>query len=328
MANLSIKYVVDSIEGNALSTTIDSENSGWVEYCNQHGTLFWGTVTQDWLQSNKSTVLSNITQYALAVDKKNLGFINHLANTALNDSFVMPFFGVTDGAGNVKLTCGHTRLAAGLLNGWPSGELKIVVFVLKDGTAPAIQNAKPLLTTAEFEQIFDLQDIDYEISMSDCAQGNGTELEFTRAVLKYSIYDKKDQALPHTVNGHTVTSFWERHVKHEKIHLNVRCTAEVAKLIQPSELFKTHVTIEPDHEWEWSFGKILAAYRKNEGPNLFEKVQINLWLYDVTEPVNLELLLPWMGGQFNACHSKNKKALFFDTSTDPTSIAIIGDWCQ
>ena len=75
MANLSIKYVVDSIEGNALSTTINAENSGWVEYCNQHGTLFWGTVTQDWLQLNKSTVLSNITQYALASDKKNLGFI-------------------------------------------------------------------------------------------------------------------------------------------------------------------------------------------------------------------------------------------------------------
>ena len=55
MANLSIKYVVDSIEGNALSTTLDSENSGWVEYCNQNGTLFWGTVTQDWLQSNKNT---------------------------------------------------------------------------------------------------------------------------------------------------------------------------------------------------------------------------------------------------------------------------------
>jgi hypothetical protein len=328
MANLSIKYVVDSIEGNALSTTIDSENSGWVEYCNQHGTLFWGTVTQDWLQSNKNTVLSTITQYALASDKKNLGFINHLANTALNDNFVMPFFSVADNAGNIKLTCGHARLAASLLNGRESDELKIVVFVFKGGTTPAIQNAKPLLTTAEFEQIFDLQDIDYEISMLDCAEGNGTELEFTRAVLKYSIYDKKDQTLPHTAIGHALISFWDRHVKNERIHLNVRCTAAAAKLIQPSELFKTHITVEPDNEWQWSFGKILGAYRKNEGPNLFDKIQINLWLYDVTEPVNLELLLPWMGGQFSACHSKNKKALCFDTSTDPTSIAIVGDWCQ
>jgi hypothetical protein len=328
MANLSIKYVVDSIEGNALSTTIAAENSGWVEYCNQHGTLFWGTVTQDWVQSNKTTVLSNITQYALTSDKKNLGFINHLANTALNDNFVMPFFGVADSAGNVKLTCGHTRLAASFLNSRESSELKIIVFVFKGGSAPKIQNAKPLLTTAEFEQIFDLQDIDYEISMSDCAEGNGTELEFTRAVLKYSIYDRKDQTLPHVTIGHTVTSFWDRHVRNEKIQLNVRCTAEAAKLIQPNELFKTYITIESDNEWQWSFGKILGAYRKNESPNLHDKIQINLWLYDVTEPVNLELLLPWMGGQFNACHSKNKKALFFDTSTDPTSIAIVGDWCQ
>jgi hypothetical protein len=328
MANLSIKYVVDSIEGNALSTTIAAENSGWVEYCNQHGTLFWGTVTKDWLQSNKVTVLSTITQYALASDKKNLGFINHLANTALNDNFVMPLLGVADNAGNVKLTCGHARLAAGFLNSRQADELKIVVFVFKGGPKPAIQNAKLLSSTTEFEQIFNLKDIDYEISMLDCAEGDGTALEFTRAVLKYSIYDKKDQALPHTAIGHTVTSFWDRHVKNERIHLNVRCTAAAAKLIQPSELFKTYITVEPDNEWQWSFGKILGAYRKNEGANQFDKIQINLWLYDVTEPVNLELLLPWMGGQFSACHSKNKKALCFDTSTDPTSIAIVGDWCQ
>ena len=326
MANLSIKYVVDSVEGNALSTTIDTENSGWVEYCNRHGKLFWGTVTQDWVQSNKITILSTIKQYILASDKKNLGFINHLANTASNDNFVMPFFAVTDSAGNVKLTCGHARLAASFLNGFQANELKIVVFVFDGGTAPKIQHAKPLLTTAEFEQIFDLKDIDYEISMSDCAEGDGTALEFIRAVLKYSIYDKKDQALPHTATVHGLTAFWDRHVKNEQIHINVRCTAEVAKLIQPSELFKTHVIVEPESEWQWSFGKILGAYRKTEGPN--EKIQINLWLYDVTEPVNLELLLPWMNGQFSACHSKNKKALCFDTSTDPTSIAIIGDWCQ
>jgi hypothetical protein len=65
MADLSIKYVVDSIEGNALSTTVNEKNYGWVEHCNQYGTLYWGTVTQDWLQSNKITVLSTITQYAL-----------------------------------------------------------------------------------------------------------------------------------------------------------------------------------------------------------------------------------------------------------------------
>jgi hypothetical protein len=248
-----------------------------------------------------------------------------LANTALNDNFVMPFFGVANSAGNIKLTCGHARLAASFLNGRQANELKIVVFVFKGGAAPNIQNAKPLLTTAEFEQIFYLKDIDYEISMSDSI-GDGTELEFTRAVLKYSIYDKKDQALPHTNIGNTVTGFWTRNIRDDKINIIVRCTADVAKLIQPSELFKTYITVEPDNEWQWSFGKILGAYRKTEGPN--EKVQLNLWLYEVTEPVNLELLLPWMGTQFSACHSKNKKALCFDTSTDPTSIAIVGDWCQ
>jgi hypothetical protein len=44
--------------------------------------------------------------------------------------------------------------------------------------------------------------------------------------------------------------------------------------------------------------------------------------------VYLELLLPWMTGQFTCCHTKNKKALFFDTSTDVTSMQVVGDWVK
>ena len=40
-AELTIKYVVDSIEGNSLSTTITGPDHGWVEYCNQRGQLFY-----------------------------------------------------------------------------------------------------------------------------------------------------------------------------------------------------------------------------------------------------------------------------------------------
>jgi hypothetical protein len=73
-----------------------------------------------------------------------------------------------------------------------------------------------------------------------------------------------------------------------------------------------------------------SAYRKTEAPmDHSTEPQTHLWLYDVTEPVYVELLLlPWITGQYTCCHTKNKKALFFDTSTDVTSMQVIGDWVK
>lgn len=327
-AELKIKYVVDSIEGNSLSTTIIGENNGWVEYCNQRGQLMYAdAVSEDFYKKCRQQVIDTIVKHALASDKKQLGFINHLSTILLNDDFVLPMFGVVaPGSDQLQITAGLTRLIANTVNGHTARELKTVVFVPTGQNTSQLQNAKPLTSTVNFEKIYNLADIDYEISMSDNAKGDMKDFRFDRSVLKYSIYDKKDQALPHTQLGANIVNFWDKHIKKDKISLNVRCTAEVEKLIQPSKIFDYTVIHEKHDDWQWSYGKILGAYRKTEVPSAWDESKIHLWLYDVTEPVNLELLLPWMTGQYTCCHTKNKKALFFDTSSDVTSMQIVGDW--
>lgn len=327
-AELTIKYVVDSIEGNSLSTTVTGENNGWVEYCNQRGQLVYAdAVSEDFYKKCRQQAIDTIVKHALVADKKQLGFINHLSMILLNDEFVLPMFGVVK-SGELEITAGVTRMIASMINGRTARELKTVVFAPNAQSVTQLENVKPLTSTSNFEKIYNLKDIDYEISMSDNVRGDMSEFQFNRSVLKYSIYDKKDQALPHTQLGANVTTFWDRHVKKDKISLNIRCTPEVEKLIQPSKIFNYSVVHENADEWQWSYGKILGAYRKTEVPMGYDQSQINLWLYEVTEPVYLELLLPWMTGQYTCCHSKNKKALFFDTSTDVTSMQIIGDWVK
>lgn len=327
-AELSIKYVVDSIEGNSLSTTINGPDSGWVEYCNQRGQLFYAdAVTDEFYKKCHQQVLDIIAKHATDDNKKTLGFINHLSNILVNDEFVFPMFGTAAaGSGELEITTGLTRLIASIMNGRTAGELKTIVFAPKGQTVAQIKNAKPLTSTANFEKIYNLADIDYEISMTDLPAGDMSEFRFTRSVLKYSIYDKKDQALPHTQIGANLSNFWGRHIKKNKVLLNIRCTPEVEKLIQPSKIFNWNVVHEKEDEWHWSYGKILGAYRKTEIPLSFDESLLHLWLYDVTEPVYLDLLLPWVTGQYTCCHTKNKKALFFDTSSDVTSMQIVGDW--
>jgi hypothetical protein len=329
-AELTIKYVVDSIEGNSLSTSIIGPEFGWVEYCNQHGQLFYAdAVSKEFYEKCHQQVIDIIVKSVVKEDKKNLGFINHLSNILINDEFVLPMFGVIPvGGTQPKITTGLTRLVASIMNGRTASELKTVVFVPKGQELTQLQNAKPLNSTADFEKIYNLADIDYEIGMSDAVAGDMSKFQIDRSVLKYSIYDKKDQALPHTQTGSGIPNFWAKHVKKDKLHVNIRCTPEVEKFLQPSKMFTWNVVHEKADEWHWSYGKILGAYRKTEVPVSWEDSRIHLWLYDITEPVHLELLLPWMTGQYTCCHTKNKKALFFDTSADVTSIQIVGDWCK
>lgn len=329
-ADLKIKYVVDSIEGNSLSTSIHGPDQGWVEYCNQRGQLVYAdAVSKEFYKKCHEQVIGIISKIAADNDKKNLGFVNHLSNILINDEFIFPMFGVVpNGSTDPKITVGLTRMIASIMNGRTARELKTVVFAPKGQTVSQLENVKLLTSTANFEKIYNLADIDYEISMSDCVAGDMSEFKFERSVLKYSIYDKKDQALPHTQMGSNVSTFWARHSRNNKVLVNIRCTPEVEKLIQPSTIFNWNVVHEKAEEWQWSYGKILGAYRKTETPMAYEDSHLNLWLYDVTEPVYLDLLFCWMTGQYTCSHTKNKKALFFDTSTDVTSMQVVGDWCK
>jgi len=327
---LITKYVVDSVDGSSLSTIVTGSENGWVEYCNRRGQLCYAfAVTEDFYEKCRQQAIATIVNHALAADKKQLGFIQHLSTVLFNDEFIMPVFGmVRANSDQLEITTGLTRIIASMMNGCTAEQLKIVVYAPVNHSVTQLKNAKSLTSTANFEKIYNLKDIDYEISMSDNAKGDMSEFRFDRSVLKHSIYDKKDQALPHTQLGANIMNFWDRHIRTDKILLNIRCTPEVEKLIQPSVNFNYKVIHENADEWTWSYGKILGAYRKTETPLGYDESQIHLWLYDVTEPVYLELLFAWINGQYTCCHTKNKKALFFDTSNDVTSMQVIGDWVK
>lgn len=328
MSELKITYTVDSIEGTSLSTTFTGKGKGWVEFCNKQGQLFFAdAVSKEFYKQCHQRVIENIVQCIQTADRKGMGFIHHLSTVLLNDEFVFPMFAVIQNK-KLEITAGSTRLIASVLNGRSNHELKTVVFAGKGQTVLHVENVSTLDSTDNFEKIFNLKDIDYEIVMYDHPNGDMSEFRFDRSVLKHSIYDKKDQALPHTNLGSNIFGFWAQHLKSDKLLLNIRCTPAVEKLIQPSEIFDYNIIHENDDEWHWSYGRILGAYRKTEAPMAYNQSQIHLWLYDVTKPVYLELLIPWVTGQYTCCHTKNKKALFFDTSTEVTSMHIIGNWVQ
>jgi len=330
MTQRNIKYIVDSIEGNSLITTATSPDHGWVEYCNQLGQLVYAdSVNEEFYKKCQQQVINLILKYIVTKNQKQLGFIYHLSSILLNDEFVMPMFAVLPvDATDPKITAGITRMIAAIINGRDKHEFKTVIFVPKTQSWQHLENVKCLNSTQHFETVYNLKGVDYEIGMTDSINEDSNYLTFDRSVLKYTIYDQKDQALPHTLLGSRVINFWSKHMKNNKIELNIRCTPEVAQLIQPNKIFNYNVTLEDPTQWQWSLGQTLNAFRKNHVPVDWEKSSLHLWLYDVCEPINLALLLPWAAEQNTCYQTKNKKALFFDNSTDFTHMQTVGNWIQ
>ena len=78
---LTIKYQTDSVEGDSLSTIMTGPESGWVEYCNQRGQLFYAfAVSNDFYKKCRQQVIDLIVENIQKKNKKNLGFIHHLSN--------------------------------------------------------------------------------------------------------------------------------------------------------------------------------------------------------------------------------------------------------
>jgi hypothetical protein len=324
MNNTSIKskisYRSDSKEGKTFSTEFDGNQFGWVEYCVTKGDLYVCRHLDHELETvwNKQAVTS-IREAFIDTDHKHLGFVQHLCQERQREEFLLPLFATLNETQQLKLGAGRSRYTALTANG---EKIHAMILLVPHGHKMLLlHSCKQLTTTAEFDEMFGLQYLDYEITLEEPTNGLPV---FLRSVIRHSIYDKQDQALPHINAGVAVHNFWHKNIRnYGKIALEVHCTERVAKLIQPSELFYCNIIVEKEGEWEWNYGRLVGAYRKNDNP--VKKTDLYLWLFDVNGPVNLELLMPWVQNDYTCFYSDNKKSVLFDT-TDVTSMQIIGDW--
>jgi hypothetical protein len=144
--------------------------------------------------------------------------------------------------------------------------------------------------------------------------------------LRHYNYDVLDQARQWAGLSESVLKFWEKFTTDDKIHITIFCTEKTRSFIQESPLFNIKYLYQKPDEWQFSFGKILGA---DKSKNFISTGQpdLYLWLYDITEPVHICLLLLWANTDNAVYYSANKKSVLIDTSHG-SSILIIGDWVK
>ncbi len=318
----TIKYQTDSKNGPEFQKI--SQSQGWVEYLNALGQVYYfPQLDQHYYESRRENLANNMSAYIVNQSETDyLGWIYHLAQQRLLDKFVLPIFGSVDSDLKTHIQCGNSRIDACIMCGIGPEHIPVITFC--ESRMHIGASATRLQSTHQFNNIFELDNIDYQISFEE---SDSSKIMFLNSILRHTIYEGSPQTTTH-YSGSTFDcmSFWRKfQTGDSKFEIQIHCTQQTRSHIVQSNMFKIEYVDKNANEWEFSYGMMLGAFNvqsRNTNPKL------QLWLYDITEPVNLELLVPWMSSRHNFYKTQNKKAVIIHGENQSNGLQVIGNWVK
>ena len=115
-------------------------------------------------------------------------------------------------------------------------------------------------------------------------------------------------------SGHWTQSmdFYREFMSEQRIAVEIHCTDDVAQFIPNSdETFDVTVVHEPVESWQFSYSKFAGAYQLDDF-NIQKRIKI--WVFDITEPLQLEILMNHTSPIYSSFMTENQKVVIFETS--------------
>lgn len=304
-----ISYTTDAIEGNRLAVTVP--NTGWVEYAKTHCRVYVSKSFPEEVYNAIKNLFVQGTAQSWPEWPSNFGFVNHLAGILQNENFIMPAFAVNSKSG-IQLTCGSSRFAAHLCSGKDPNTFGLVLLSQKEFSHPLFTEIE---TTDQFNNFYSLKEIDYRIGMTL----ENSSLKVLTSILRHTFYNVNDPLDDKVIAWlqKDIENFWMRYLNTDtnKLGIKIHCLPEHRKFINQSRMFEVKF-IDEQPGWGFSHGRLLGAFRKDEkGTTGTENKELIMWLFDITQPFDLELILPLMKFGTSCIYTENKKAVMFDQST-------------
>ena len=324
------RYRTDHKKGSLFTQTSTSQS--WVEHLNTLGQVYYVPQMGNLIYESEKQVrrqhLHTIFGANFHADTENFDFlvddpatylagIRHLAQIRMVENFVLPIFaGYNPDVNQLSIQCGHTRMMACLMCSIPQEKIPMIVFLKHNQHVPAL--AQPVQSTQHFSDLFDLDQTDYELTYNiDDAEN----VIFCTSVLRHTIYEIPAQH--REVGNNNYKKFWTRFRQlNNKFKIQIHCTAHTRSFVGESDIFEIEYVEKNSHEWQLSYGILLGAFDKPQTAHL------QLWLYDVTEPVHIELMMPWMLEGKNFYKTQNSKAVIIINDGRADSCELIGNWLQ
>ena len=305
----NVSYTTDAINGDTLTVTIP--DTGWVEYTKSYCRIYASKkFPENFYLDRKRFILNHISK-EWPVWPEHIGFINHLSAILQKENFIMPVFGLMK-ANSMEITCGSSRFAAHVCSGGDPDALGLVILTNDQFTDPSFVEIN---STAEFNEFYNLNDTDYRIGMV-CKD---SALEVQSSVLRHTFYNAGDPLGDKTIAWlqNDIKNFWIRYQDEEtkKLKVKIHCRPEHRKFINAANIFDITFIDEEKH-WGFSHGKLLGAFRRDDkGDHIAENTALVIWLFDISEPFDLALILPTLKFGSTCIYTENKKAVMFDPTT-------------
>lgn len=292
--------------------TVVRNDMGWVEYLQQTGKVYlYQQMPITYYEQAKEAQLAGWRGVSIN-DIATLGFIQHLAQELFNKPFLLPLFGRINALNQFKITCGTNRFAAYTL--WGTRSIPMVVY----SQTSVIENDAVLLeSTKQFEELCQLDDISYTLGIDDY----GNQPRVFTSVLRNTTYENPNKPEVYAPAQSNCLKFWDRFSKNGKIQIYVSCTPSTRDFVQPSPWFDVVFINKNQGEWEWSWGQFAGQFHAESAA---DPPALHLWLFDITQPIHLEWLVPWVHDDVSSYYTQNKKAALFHTHFQ-SSMKIIGN---
>ena len=317
-----LQYFAEKTKGTYFNCYV-SNNYGWIEVLKHNLTnvYYYSSMPTELFQNFKVTAMDSfryVNKDSDEYEQMVQGLLHILAQVRLNEKFVMPLFASQNhhNGNKIDITCGLTRFMACLVNGIEANNIPLIVLA-KD--TPKYDGWQKIETTQQFVELFDLADLDHNIGIDT---DNGVP-EVVNSIILHSIYGTNRNI--HTYGtSKKIADFWKKFISdtNNKIDITISCTEDTKALIQPSDYFNISYIITQPLEWQFSFGKMTGARLDKSQSN-----KLHLYLFDIVEPVNLNLLLVWPTEDYGTFYSRNHKSILIDMDHESTFV-IIGNWVQ
>lgn len=302
-------YSSDQKQGNNLIHYEDDQQ--WVEKVTQSGQLFWcqGPVQSMW--EHLCIMAKNNVKNHFSETSGKLGVAIAVAQERVSTPFTLPpIFSITENGG--ILGTGVSRLTAELMCGTPREEIVMLCFVQNPDRAKlSFDTVEEINSTDDFEERFKLNRVDYQIVWEPHQEAG---CYFVNTIVSHSVYDVYQETGKYFlgINGERL-DFLRRFIREtEKIHVNIFCCQDQVKFFSYSkEIFNVDFFHQPAEEWGFSYGRLMGEFRHNLDDR---EPKLNIWAFDITETVDLQILLMWASRQHYAYYTKNRKLVVFDPS--------------
>lgn len=318
---IKIDYDANYKTGNSLVVT--DCKIGWVEWLQRTGKVYHCVGPRQKLHKKLyHAVTENVREIVLNGNSVRVGFVKSLANERLTQPFVLPPMLVTLDTGSIELSVGTCRIMAELMCGTPPESWSFVLYSASDDFKSKFDSVEEIVSTEHYIELYNLKKLDHKISMT-CDDHN--QINFVSSIVRYSVYDEHANDIRWALDVSQKSKlFFDQIKNNNKVQIQVHCTEDVAKFIPASDdNFEFDIVHEPLNDWQFSYGRLLSAYRSKQNAN----TMLNLWVYDITEPLCLESLILWLDVNHSAYYTKNRKVAVFAT-TCITSIKEIGNFVK